>query len=301
MRPARGVIRILGAVAPAALAAALSGAGASAGAETALDKYQALLQEKRALLRENGLLQREAALAATREPYIFFHLEESQLEFRVRGKALKSYKFKAMTFDERGRRRADPEAIWKTLDKPLTVLEIEGSRPELIPPDPNSSGETGQLFSDPNQLASQTGAPSTPTHTDAGVLGVDVPTEYYIRFAMGDSGGGHVIINIRTPKTLTFRQKAADRFAEMVENISANLSSWWSGADPDPEHRPRLELFLTTDADTAKNLHYSLLPQERLFVVPPPPPPIVLVAAQGQASTEERAGSTVRGRPAAVR
>lgn len=271
-RSARGMTVAAGA---AGLVASLSLPATSllAGAETPLDKYQVLLQQKRELARKNAILQQEATIAATKSPYIFFHLEAPKLEFRVRGRALKTYAFTSMSMDERGRIPADAETLWKYLQEPLTVVEIEGAHPELIPPDPNSSAEAGLLYSDPNQLSSQTGAASVPVHTDAGVLGVDVPTDYYVRFEE------KVVLHVRTPKTLTFRQQARDRLDEIAENLTHNLSTWWGRKELDNPDKPRLEIYLTTDADTAKNLHYSLLPGERVFAVPPPPPAIALVAA----------------------
>ena len=260
----------------------ISTAGLHAGAESALDKYQALLQQKRVLARKNTLLQKEAEIAATKNPYVFFHLEESTLEFRVRGRALKTYTFASMTLDVRGRIPADAETLWKSLETPLTVIEIEGAHPELIPPDPNADAGSGLLYSDPNQLSSQTGVAQGPIHTDAGVLGVDVPTDYYVRFEE------NIVFHIRTPKTLTFRQQARDRLDEIAENLSHNLSGWWGRKKLENPDKPRLEIYLTTDVDTAKNLHYSLLPGERVFAVPPPPPPIVLVAAKGAAGPVSR-------------
>jgi hypothetical protein len=56
------------------------------------------------------------------------------------------------------------------------------------------------------------------------------------------------------------------------------LSGLWGSKEIDVAGKPRFELFLTTDVDTAKFLHFSLLPGEKIFAVPPPPPPIVLVA-----------------------
>jgi hypothetical protein len=171
--------RLIAALALAA-AASLLGQAPRAGADVALDKYRSLLQEKRALLRDNALLQVEADMAATKSPYIFFNVKEGKLEFRVRGKAFKSYAFASITLDERGRRSVDAETLWKSLGKPLTVAEVQGAHPELIPPDPNTAQQEGQLYSDPNQLAAQTG--TGPVHSDAGVLGVDAPTDYYIKF-----------------------------------------------------------------------------------------------------------------------
>jgi len=268
-------------------AAMLLCAGTRAGAETPLDKYEALLQEKRAQVRENELLQREAEFAATKSPYILFYLKEGKLEFRVRGRAFKSYTFSPITLDERGRRPADPEAVWKAIGKSLTVIEVQGAHPELIPQDPNTPENAGELYADPNQLASQTGVAAV--RSDAGLLGVDVPTDYYVKFAED------VVFHIRTPKTYTFREKAADRLSDVAESMRATLSGLWSRKEIEVAARPRLELYMTTDADTAKYLHYSLLPGEKILGVPPPPPPILLVASSSKAAN----ASGGKARPAA--
>lgn len=265
-----------------AAAAALLGSDVRGGADTTMSKYQSLLQEKRTLLRENAFLQVEADMAATKSAYVLFYLDLGKLEFRVRGKAFKSYAFSPITLDDGGRRVADAETMWRALDKPLTVLEVQGAHPELVPPDPNSAKQDGQLYSDPNQLAAQTG--TGPVHSDAGVLGVDVPTDYYIKF------DEDVVFHIRTPKTRTFREKAADRLTEIARAMRATISGIWGSKEIESGQKPRFELYLTTDTDTAKFLHYSLLPGERFIAVPPPPPPIALVAA---ASEGRSGGGTV--------
>src|SRR5262249_27211736 len=162
-----------------------------------------------------------------------------------------------ITLDERGRRRADAETVWKALEKPLSVVEVQGAHPELIPPDPNAAKQDGQLYSDPNQLMAQTG--TGPVHSGAGVLGVDAPTDHFIRF---DEGAA---FHTRTAKTQTFREKAADRLAEIADSMRTTLSGLWGAKEIAVAGKPRLELFLTTDADTAKFLHFSLLPGEKLF------------------------------------
>ena len=270
-RPARRIVLLVSAAACGALAAIAGGAPALAGAETAMDKYQALLQEKRGLARENAILKQEAEVAATKDPYIVFDPKERTLEFRVRGRTLKTYAFASVAHDERGRRQADSEAIWRMFKGPITVLEKEGGHPELIPPPPQEAEQTGQLYSDPNQLNAQTGA--GPVHSDAGVLGVDAPSEYYIKFEE------EVVFHVRTAKSLSFREKASDRLGEIIAGVREAVSGLWGSKDTQRAGEPVLTLYLTTDVDTAKFLHYSLLPGEKLFVAPPPPPPIVLVAA----------------------
>ena len=127
-RSARAIVVVAGATGLVALLS-MSAVGLYAGAETALDKYQALLQQKRVLARKNAILQQEAAMAVTKSPYVFFHLEEPTLEFRVRGRALKTYTFSSMSLDVRGRIPADAETLWKSLEQPMKVIEIEGAHP----------------------------------------------------------------------------------------------------------------------------------------------------------------------------
>ncbi len=252
-------------------------------AETTLDTFRSLLSEKRALERQQAALQREARMAATKAPYIVFHLQERRFEFRIRGKTLKSYSFQSITLDERGRRPADPETVWRLLQEPLSVLEKEGGQPELLPPDPETGREAGLVYADPNQLAEQTGA--KPQQTDAGVLGVDVPTDYYIHFEE------KVVFHVRTPKELSFREKALDRLGMIAERMRAALPGGRRRDELERSARPRFELYLTTDPDTAKHLHYSLLPGEALVIAPPPPPPLVLIAAGRESGSGPRAAS----------
>jgi hypothetical protein len=245
-----------------------------AGGEAAMDRFRALVQEKRALGREADLLKLEAEAAATKQAYVLFDPRSGTLEFRVRGRGFKSYTFSTITHDARGRFPADPETVYRAVGARLTVAEKEGGHPELVPPPP-TEGEDEPLFSDPNQLISQTGALSGPTPTDAGVLGVDAPSEYYIRFEE------NVVFHIRNARNRTFREKAADQLSEIADNIRGT----WTGIFGPPRdikqgETRRMEIYLTTDVETAKNLHYSLLPGERLFLVPPPEPSIVLVEAR---------------------
>lgn len=273
---------------PIGLAAAavmvLAGVTARAGGEMETERYRELLHQKRVLLREAALLKQESEwiVSPKQLPYIFFNMQSGQLEFRLRGKMLKSYPVKEIFQDERGRRPASPEAIWRALDQPITVVEKQGGRPELLPPDPDSGRETGLLYSDPNQLASQTGA--RPISSDAGVLGVDAPTEYYIEFEEG------VIFYVRSPRAPTLREKAAHRLAEIASGVRDTVSGWFGGAPPMADGKHRLALYLTIDPEIAKYLHYSLLPGEKLVMVPPSPPPVVLVAA-GRGDSE---GSSTR-------
>jgi len=254
----------------AAAALASSGAPGHAGAESDLDHYRNLVQARRELQRESVILKQEAAIAATRSPYIMFDTARGTFEFRIRGETLKTYTF-TVTQDEAGARPVDSEGVWTAVDGPLVVSEIEAAHPELIPPDPETGREAGLLYSDPNQLAAERGV--VPLPTDAGILGVDVPTDYYIKLE------GNVILHVRTPDSRGFHEKAADRLSEIAAGLKRAVAGWWGGRDLPETERPRIELYLSTDADTAKNLHHSLLPGEQILVVPPPAPPVVVLAA----------------------
>jgi len=259
----------------AALVAAVSLVGVLghgwAGGEMSSDRYRELLGRKRSLLREAALLQREAEWAAGKPPYIFFNLENRQLEFRMRGRTLKTYPVKGIFLDEGLRRPATPEAVWRALDKPITVYDVEGGRPELVPPDPETGRTTGLLYADPNQLATQTGA--TSVDTDAGVLGVDAPAEYYIQF------DEEVIFHIRSPRADSIRQRASRRLAEFAAGLRGMAGGWLGRAGRKEGPTFRLTLYLTLEPEIAKYLHYSLLPGEKMIVVPPNPPPVIPVAS----------------------
>ncbi len=238
------------AVAVAVLASGLAVAGA--GGETAMDKYQALLREKRALHRENWMLSQEANLAATKNPYILLDLERRELDFRIRGKTLKSYNFIRVSDRERGAVTADAEVLWRMVDGPLTLREKEGGRPEIIPPDPNFDGE------EPSATEGEV--------SDAALLGVEALTDYFIKFEED------VVFHVRTDRARTFREIAVERLGAIAEAVGSLLTRGPG------EEEPRLSLYLTTDERTARHLYHSLLPGERLFVTPPAPPPVVLVA-----------------------
>ncbi|MGH9869151.1 MAG: hypothetical protein ACREAA_13430 [Candidatus Polarisedimenticolia bacterium] len=251
------------------LAGTLSHAGAAG--EKSSDRYLELLHRKRTLLREAALLQRETEWAAGKPPYIFFNAESRQLEFRMRGKILKTYPVKGIFLDEGLRRPASPEAIWRALDKPITVYDVQGGRPELVPPDPEAGRTTGLLYSDPNQLSSQTGA--TSVDTDAGILGVDAPAEYFIQF------DEEVIFHIRSPRDDSIGKTASRRLSELAAGLRGTIGGWFGGASGKDGTKFRLTLYLTLESEVAKFLHYSLLPGEKLIVVPPGPPPVVLVSS----------------------
>jgi len=254
----------------AATALSLTPAISRAGAESDLDRLRHLVQTKRQLQREAVILKQEAAMAATHSPYLFLDTGSGNLEFRVRGKAFKTYTFK-VTLDEAGARPADPEQVWAAVDGPLVVDEIQAAHPELIPPDPETGREAGLVYSDPNQLAEETGV--IPLRTDAGILGVDVPSEYYIKL------DGDVVFHVRTPDARGLHEKAVDRLSAIAAGLKATFAGWFGGRDLPDQARPKLELYLLTDVDTAKNLHHSLLPGEKIFIVPPAAPPIVVLAA----------------------
>ena len=235
-----------------------------AGGEAALEKYRDLLEEKSALRRENWFLQKEASLAASHSPYILFDVQSRKLEFRVRGKAFKSYRFSAVSYKNWGRRPVTAELIWRELDEPLTILEKEGGRPEIIPP---SRDGDDSLYQNTNQAD-----PNDGESGDAAMLGVEAPTDYYIKFEE------KVVFHIRSEKSRSLHDKAIDRLSEIAGSVRSRFYDLW--LDPGRDDRPRMTLYLTTDVDTAKQLYHSLLPGERIYITPPPPPPVALVASR---------------------
>lgn len=255
------------------LAAAISAPGPVQARDEGLDRYRDLLHRKRTLERENAWLTLEARLAAGKDPYIVFDAAAARMDFRVRGVTFKSYSFSAVSLDPWTHRPPDPERIWRAIAAPIEIEMKEGGNPELIPPDPETGREAGLLYSDPNQLASQTGA--VPVSTDAGLLGVDAPTDYDITF------GGGLIIRIRSDREKSFRERAANGFGRLAAGARAALSGLLGGKMSDGASPPPLRLYLSTDEQTAKHLHFSLLPGEKFVVAPPPPRPVslVLVAA----------------------
>lgn len=221
------------------------------GAETPLDKYRSLLEEKLALERENRSLEREAGLAGSRTPYILFDVHHGVLSFRVRGRSFKEYHVKAISSRGWGRRPIAPEALWRRHDGPLTILEKEGGRREIVPPGDEDTGAGGDRRSGD--------APPD----DAATLGVKAPQDYYIKFEES------VIFHVQTERRLTLREKAVERMGE----IAAAVRDLWTDNPDDP-----LVLYLLTDADTARRLYHSILPGEPVYISPPPPT-VTLIAA----------------------
>ncbi len=229
-----------------------------------LNRYRDLMKERHALMREKALLEIEARTAATGEPYVLLDLEAPALQFRIRGKTLKTYRIAKIAADARGRDPVPIEAVWGRFPGPLEVLEVQGGQPELVPPDPNTGRETGLLYTDPNQIRSQTGA--VEVDTDAGILGIEAPTDYWIRL------DEPIVLHIRTEKNESISDQAFARLAAMASDLRKAASRLW-GTDGGQADAP-VHLWITMDPDTARHLHHSLLPGERVFLVPPSAPPL---------------------------
>ena len=236
-----------------------AGATTEGRADGRQDRWRSLLKERRALQRENALLQVEAKSAASKSPYLFLNLQASTLEFRVRGKVLKTYRINGMSSDRRGKYPVDAEAIWSKFPGPLEVEEVEGGQPELVPPDPEAGRDRGLLFSDPNQLRNQTGA--VEVDTDAGILGIEAPTEYWIRLKEP------LVLHIHGKSDESVAGQAMQRFSDVLSRIGSAVSSLWGGGTAGTEDA--VSVWLTLDPEIAQALHHSLLPGETILIVPP--------------------------------
>jgi hypothetical protein len=226
----------------------------SGGAEAPLDRYRSLLEEKFALQRENGSLEKEAELARSPAPYIFFDVQSGTLSFRVRGRAFKQYHVKAVSARSWGRRPIAPEALWRQHDA-LTILEKEGGRQEIAPPDDDGPEAPGG-----------TGDPAAEEPDDATKLGVKAPEDYYIQFEEA------VVFHVQSDRRRSLREKAVERVGEIAAGFRSRVRDLWGsddGAEP-------LTLYLMTDAETARHIYHSILPGERLYISPPPPSVTVL-------------------------
>lgn len=244
---------------PSPAAAATNTAGAARAADGRQDRYRSLLKERRALQRESAILEIEAKSAAAKSPYLFLDLEAATLEFRVRGKILKTYRLSRLSSDRRGKYPVDAEAIWNRFKGPLVVEEIQGGQPELVPPDPEEGREHGLLFSDPNQLRDQTGA--VEIDSDAGILGIEAPSEYWIRLKEP------LMLHVHSAEDETVARQALQRFKDVLSSIGSAVSSLWGGNDVAGDDA--VPIWITLEPEIAKQLHHSLLPGETIWLVPP--------------------------------
>ena len=160
--------------------------------------YRELLLKKRVLERENFILEQEASFASTGEPYILFDVDNAVMDFRIRGWTLKTYSFQGVSYPAR------PSGA---SGRVLRIARVGSGGPELVPPDPGAGRKS-----------------------DAGLLGVEAPTEYTVQT------DGNVTIHIG------------------------------SSAPPSGD-----DLFVATDAETARSLYHSLMPGETLILLPPLP------------------------------
>lgn len=245
--------------AAATATAATNTAGAARAADGRQDRYRSLLKERRALQRESAILEIEAKSATAKSPYVFLDLEAATLEFRVRGKVLKTYRISGLSSDRRGKYPVDAEAIWNRFKGPLAVEEVQGGQPELVPPDPEEGREHGLLFSDPNQLRDQTGA--VEIDTDAGILGIEAPSEYWIRLKEP------LILHVHGKEDETVARQALQRFKNVLSSIGSAVSSFWGGDDAATD--AAVPIWITLEPEIAKQLHHSLLPGETIWLVPP--------------------------------
>jgi len=236
-----------------------TGATAARAADGRQDRYRSLLKERRALHRENTILEIEAKSAAAKSPYIFLDLEAATLEFRVRGKVLKTYRISSLSTDSRGKEPVNAEELWSKFSGPLMVEEVQGGQPELVPPDPEAGRETGLLFSDPNQLREETGA--VEVDTDAGILGIEAPTDYWIRVKEP------LMLHIHSPKDQSTSRQALQRFSDVLSSIGSAVSSLWGGGSSARD--ADVTIWLTVEPEIAQQLHHSLLPGETIWLVPP--------------------------------
>jgi hypothetical protein len=241
-------------------------AAAVAGAESPLDRVRSLVEEKRRLEWENDRLTKELAFASTPAPYIFVDLHARTIEFRVRGKAHKSYTASAIEVLGDAGRPLTESALYALAPKPIEVVEVAGGPPELKPPpasapNPNASDFTGP---DPN---------AGPVHSDAGILGVDAPTNYDVSLQ------GGVKFEIRTPKAPTRWEKLRDTFTEAGHALAETLRGWTGGATAGSKAIREAAVRVSLDEDSAKALYYSILPGEHVYFLPAPPPPVKLIAS----------------------
>ncbi len=243
---------------PAGAGADATGTGGARVADGRQDRYRSLLKERRALHRENAILEIEAKSATAKSPYLFLDLEAATLEFRIRGKTLKTYRISGLSGDSRGKQPLDAKAIWSRFSGPLMVEEVQGGQPELVPPDPEAGRETGLLYSDPKQLRDETGA--VEVDTDAGILGIEAPTEYWVRLKEP------LILHVRGKYDESVAGQALQRFADVLSSIGSAVSSLWGDSVATDATVP---IWLTLEPEIAQQLHHSLLPGETIWVVPP--------------------------------
>jgi len=261
-----------------------------AGGEGPLDRVRALVEEKRRLAWENETLTRELTFASTPSPYIFVDLKKGTFEFRVRGKAHKTYKASSVEILD-GSGKSLPEAILHALaPDPVEVTEKAGGPPELHPPaspgDANKAGQAPDANGDgpPGGVDPNGG----PVHSDAGILGVDAPSEYDIELEDG------LRIEIRTPKAVGRWARLWNGMGEIASAFGNAVTSVFGRSSSSRTTLPGMAVRATVDEETAKAFYHSILPGEHLYFLPAEPPPVQLVASL---SPPPPAGATDRAAP----
>jgi hypothetical protein len=250
----------------ALLAAASAGvsADALAGAEAPLDRARSLLEEKMRLERENAVLRQELAYAATPHPYILVDLAAGSFEFRVRGKAHKTYTALAVELRDAAGRPIGIEELRRLAPEAVEVERKGEGPPEFKPPPAEGEAPEAEGRTDPN---------GAPRPTDAGLLGVDAPTDYDV-----DLEGG-VRIEVRTRHDATRWERARRQLSEMGLAVADAVGGWLRSRRPDQNEGPRAVVRVTFDAARAKAFYHSILPTERFHFLPGPPPPVTLIAS----------------------
>ena len=258
------------------LAPALIAVAPLAGAESSLDRLKSLIEEKRRLEWDNGSLTQELAFAATPAPYILVDVPRRTFEFRVRGKTHKKYEaLKIEIHDGRGRPMTLSDFSLSAPD-PLEVLDKAGGPPEIKPPSNDPADPTGAGGANQNVSAGDAGGADPNLgvrRTDAGVLGVDAPTDYDISLENG------IRIEIRTRPDESGLGKTWRSLGEIGAAVSHAIKSWFSGDDARRGAEATPAVRVEVDPNLGKAIYHSLLPGEHVYFLPPPPLPIALVAS----------------------
>lgn len=252
----------------AALAACAAAAitASHAGAESPLDRVRSLVDEKRRLQWENETMTRELAFASTPAPYVVVDLRARTFEFRVRGKAHKTYRAGAIEILGEAGRPLTESALHALAPNPIEVVEKAGGPPELKPP-------SGTASSDPNAGAPAQDPNAGPIHSDAGILGVDAPTDYDVTLQAG------VRLEIRTTKPAAGWGRIRDAFAEAGHALAETLRGWTGGSGPSSKAIREAAVRATLDETTAKAFYHSILPGEHVYFLPAAPLPVKLIAS----------------------
>lgn len=230
-----------------------------------MDRVRSLIEEKRALTWKNQQLTTELSYASTPAPYVFVDLQSRAIEFRVRGKAHKIYHADAIEVLGDEGKPISQAALHSLAPNPVEVLEKAGGPPELKPPPASAPDANGSNFTGPDPNAG-------PVQSDAGILGVDAPTNYDVALE------GSVTIQIRTVPRETRWEKIRGTFSEALAAFASALRHLTGGGRPETPVVHSAAVRVTFDEESAKAFYHSILPTEHVFFLPAPPPPVELVA-----------------------